>query len=149
MSSSFGALPPAFYNATRRWFVVDATGKAVGRIATDITKLLMGKHKPSYDPSRVSGDNVIVVNAEKVLFTGKKWDQKIYYKHTGHPGGLKETKAKDLLEKKPEEILKKAVKGMLPKNRLQDDRLSLLRVYAGSEHKHEAQQPESIHLGRS
>mmetsp|Transcript_37548 Transcript_37548/g.96907 ORF Transcript_37548/g.96907 Transcript_37548/m.96907 type:complete len:102 (-) Transcript_37548:242-547(-) len=92
MSSSFGALPPAFYNATRRWFVVDATGKAVGRIATDITKLLMGKHKPSYDPSRVSGDNVIVVNAEKVLFTGKKWDQKIYYKHTGHPGGLKEVR---------------------------------------------------------
>jgi len=132
----------------RRWFVVDAAGKVVGRLAAEIARLLMGKHKPDYTPYADSGDYVIVVNAEKVVFTGKKWDQKVYKRYTGYPGGLVETPARRMLERKPEEIIRLAVKRMLPKNRLARRMLRRLKVYAGPEHPHQAQQPEPLELGK-
>ncbi len=126
----------------KKWYLVDASDKIVGRMATQIAMRLRGKHKPIFTPHADTGDFVVVVNAEKVVFTGKKWDKKTYYRHTGYMGGLKEITAKKLLEKKPEEILRLAVKRMLPKNSLGRRQLKKLKIYAGPKHKHEAQQLE-------
>jgi len=126
----------------RNWYLVDASDKVVGRMATQIAMRLRGKHKPIFTPHADTGDFVVVVNAEKVVFTGKKWDKKTYYRHTGYMGGLKEITAKKLLEKKPEEILRFAVKRMLPKNSLGRRQLKKLKIYAGPGHPHEAQQLE-------
>ncbi len=130
----------------RKWYIIDASGKIVGRLATKIATILRGKHKPEFTPHVDTGDFVIVVNAEKIKFTGKKFENKKYYKHTGYIGGLKETTAKEMLEKKPEEIIIQAVKGMLPKNRMRKKLLKKLRVYKGEEHPHQAQQPEILEI---
>lgn len=130
----------------RDWYLVDATGKTLGRLASEIAKILMGKHKPTYTPHVDGGDFVVVINAEKIHATGKKLNQKIYYKHTGYPGGLKETTLKEMLQKKPEEVIRLAVRGMLPKNKLRDRRMKRLKVYAGPEHPHKAQNPKPLEL---
>jgi len=130
----------------REWYLVDATGKTLGRLASEIAKILMGKHKPTYTPHVDGGDFVVVINAEKIHATGKKLDKKIYYKHTGYPGGLKETTLKEMLQKKPEEVIRLAVRGMLPKNKLRDRRMKRLKVYAGPEHPHAAQNPKPLEL---
>jgi len=130
----------------KKWYVVDVNGKVLGRAATRIARILMGKTKPQYTPHVDVGDYVIVVNAEKVELTGKKWDQKVYYRHSGYPGGLKAIKARDLLNKHPERLIKLAVKRMLPKNKLGRKMLKKLKVYAGPEHPHAAQKPEKIEL---
>jgi len=130
----------------RKWFVVDAQGKVLGRLATEIATRLRGKHKPTYSTFMDNGDFVVVINADKVELTGKKWDDKKYYRHTGYMGGIKEMSAKEMLEKKPEDLLFKAVKGMLPKNSLGRSQLKKLKVYAGGEHPHAAQQPEALEL---
>ncbi len=130
----------------REWFIVDATGKTLGRLASEIAKILMGKHKPTYTPHVDGGDFVVVVNAEKIHATGKKLDKKIYYRHTGYPGGLKETTLREMLQKKPEEVIRLAVRGMLPKNKLRDRRMKRLKVYAGPEHPHKAQNPKPLEL---
>jgi large subunit ribosomal protein L13 len=129
-------------DVTRSWHVVDAEGETVGRLASRIAHVLKGKHKPSYTAHIDCGDNVIVVNAAKVRFTGKKWSSKEYLTYSGYPGGQKSTVASELLTKKPEQILEKAVKGMLPKNRLGRAMYKKLFVYAGPEHPHQAQKPE-------
>ena len=136
------------YNAkeqdiTKKWYLVDASDKIVGRMATQIAMRLRGKHKPIFTPHADTGDFVVVVNAEKVAFTGKKWDKKIYYRHTGYMGGLKEITAGKLLEKNPEEVLRLAVKRMLPKNSLGRRQLKKLKIYTGANHPHEAQQLEN------
>ena len=130
----------------RKWYVVDAEGKVLGRLASEIATRLRGKHKPNYTTFMDVGDFVVVVNADKVRLTGKKWDDKIYYHHSGYMGGLKQCTAKDMLESKPEELLRKAVKGMLPKNPLGRAQLKKLKIYAGGDHPHEAQQPEQLEL---
>lgn len=130
----------------RKWFVVDAQAKVLGRLASQIAATLRGKHKPNYSTFQDTGDFVIVVNAEKIRLTGKKLDDKVYYNHSGYMGGLRERSAKEILEKSPEELIYKAVKGMLPKNTLGRAQLKKLKVYAGSEHPHAAQQPENIEL---
>jgi len=132
-------LKPA--DAEKNWHLVDATDKVVGRLATEIANVLRGKNNPKYTPHTDSGDFVVVVNAEKVKFTGRKWDQKIYYRHTGFSGGLRQRTAKEQLERKPEAILMNAVKGMLPKNSLGRQQLTKLKVFAGAEHSHDAQKP--------
>jgi len=129
-------------DVTKKWYVVDASDKVVGKIATQIAMRLRGKHKPIFTPHADTGDFVVVVNADKVLFTGKKWDSKVYYRHSGYMGGLKQITAGKLREKKPEDILRFAVKGMLPKNSLGRRQLKKLKVYAGPNHPHEAQEPE-------
>lgn len=131
-------------NVEREWFVVDATGQTVGRLASQVAAVLRGKNKPTYTPHVDCGDHVIIINAEKAVFTGKKLDQKVYRKHSGYAGGLKETSAREMLETHPERILMHAVKGMLPKNSLGRQMLTKLRVYAGAEHNHEAQQPKEL-----
>lgn len=128
----------------RKWYVVDATGYTLGRLASEIAKVLRGKNKPIYTPHMDTGDYVIVVNADKVKVTGKKLDQKIYYHHSGYVGGLKETTLREKLAKKPEEVIELAVKGMLPKGPLGRDMYRKLFVYAGPEHKHAAQQPVEL-----
>ncbi len=128
----------------RKWYVVDATDQPLGRVASEVAKVLRGKHKPTFTPHMDTGDFVIVVNAEKVKLTGKKWDKKMYYRHTGYPGGLKEMNYDKLRAKAPEMIIELAVKGMLPKNTLGRAQLKKLKVYAGSEHPHQAQQPEDL-----
>ncbi len=128
----------------RRWYVVDADGKVLGRMATEIASRLRGKHKPTFCNFQDNGDFIVVINAEKIRLTGNKWDEKKYYHHTGYMGGIKEIAAKDLLAKKPEELIRKAVKGMLPKNRLGRRQLKKLKIYAGGEHPHAAQQPEPL-----
>ena len=130
----------------REWYVVDAAGQTLGRLATQVARMLRGKHKPIYSPSVDTGDYVIVVNAEKIHVTGRKLDQKVYYRHTGYPGGLKEITLRNLLQKHPTRVIEHAVRGMLPKNRLGRQMFKKLKVYAGSEHPHEAQQPESLEL---
>lgn len=130
------------HEVIKKWYLVDVSDKVVGRIATQIAMRLRGKHKPIFTPHADTGDFVVVVNAEKVMFTGRKWDNKIYYHHTRYPGGLKEISAKKLLEKKPEDILRFAVKRMLPKNSLGRRQLKKLKIYAGPDHPHEAQQLE-------
>ena len=131
-------------NVERKWYIIDAEGQTVGRLASQITTVLRGKNKPTYTPHVDCGDHVIVINAEKVVFTGKKLDQKLYRKHSGYAGGLKETKARDMLNTHPERVIMYAVKGMLPKNSLGRQMLTKLRVYAGTEHNHEAQKPEVL-----
>lgn len=130
----------------RDWYVVDAAGKTLGRLASEIARILMGKHKPTYTPHVDNGDFIIVVNAEKIHVTGKKLDKKIYYKHTGYMGHLKETTLREMLQKKPEEVIRLAVRGMLPKNKLRDRRMKRLKVYAGPEHPHAAQNPKPLEL---
>lgn len=130
----------------KKWYLIDADGKTVGRIATRIATILRGKGKPEFTPHADIGDFVIVVNAEKVVFTGAKWSQKTYYRHSNHPGGIKEITADKLLEKQPEEILKKAVWGMLPKNKWQDKLIQRLKVYEGGEHPHAPQKPEILEV---
>ncbi len=126
----------------RDWYVIDASGYVLGRLATQIATLLRGKHKPTYTPSMDGGDFVIVVNVEKIRITGRKADQKVYYHHTGYPGGIRGTPYKMMLQKHPDRILRRAVKGMLPKNRMGRHLLSKLRIYAGAHHPHAAQQPK-------
>jgi len=128
----------------RRWYVVDADGQNLGRLATRIADTLRGKRKPEYTPHVDTGDFVVVVNAEKVAVTGKKLEQKLYYRHSGYPGGLRVRTLAEQLERRPTEVLRKAVKGMLPKNRLASQQISKLKIYAGSEHPHEAQKPEPL-----
>ena len=130
----------------RKWFLVDAENKVLGRLASEIAVRLRGKHKPNFSTFMDTGDYVIVVNAEKIKLTGNKLDDKIYYHHTGYMGGLKQNTARELLEKKPIDVVKNAVRGMLPKNTLGRKQLSKLKIYAGSEHPHEAQQPETLKL---
>ncbi|MCK9217808.1 MAG: 50S ribosomal protein L13 [Firmicutes bacterium] len=130
----------------RRWYVIDAEGKVLGRMASEIAKILRGKNKPIYTPYVDTGDFVIVINAEKVVLTGNKLDQKLYRKHSGYPGGLKETPYRRIMAEKPEFAVYKAVKGMLPHNPLGRKMLKKLRVYKGSEHGHEAQKPELLEL---
>ncbi|WP_241004360.1 50S ribosomal protein L13 [Conexibacter sp. SYSU D00693] len=125
----------------RNWLVVDATGQTLGRLATQIADALRGKRKPEYTPHVDTGDFVIVVNAEKISVSGSKRTEKIYYRHSGFPGGLKERTLAEMLERRPEEVIRLAVKGMLPKNRLARKQLTKLKVYAGPEHPHAAQQP--------
>ena len=128
----------------RKWYVVDAQGKTLGRLASEIAKVLRGKNKPIYTPHIDTGDYVIVVNADKVKVTGKKLDQKIYYHHSEYVGGMKETTLKEMLANKPERVVELAVKGMLPKGPLGRQMYKKLFVYAGPEHKHEAQKPEAL-----
>jgi large subunit ribosomal protein L13 len=125
----------------RKWYLVDANGKTVGRLASEIASILRGKHKPEFTPGVDTGDFVIVINAEKVVFTGNKLQKKIYYRHSLYPGGLKETSAATMLATKPERVLFSAIKGMLPHNTLGRQQLTKLRVYAGTEHQHAAQNP--------
>ena len=128
----------------RQWYVVDAEAKTLGRLATQIADVLRGKGKPAYTPHVDTGDFVIVVNAEKIHVTGQKLDQKIYYRHSGYPGGLRERTLREQLARRPEEVLRKAVKGMLPKNKLASAQLRKLKVYAGPAHPHAAQSPEPL-----
>jgi len=130
----------------RKWFVVDAKGQRVGRLATEVATLLRGKSKPTFTPHVDCGDYVIVINTKEVELTGKKWDQKKYYRHSRHPGGLKETTAKRMNETFPERIVEFAVKGMLPKGRLGRQMIKKLYVYAGNEHPHQAQKPQVYEL---
>jgi|TARA_B110000438_G_scaffold171294_1_gene163687 large subunit ribosomal protein L13 len=126
---------------TRKWYVVDATGKTLGRLCTEIANRLRGKHKPEFTPHVDTGDYVVVVNAEKIVVTGKKATDKLYHHHSGYPGGIKSISFDKLLVKSPEMIIEKAVKGMMPKNKLSRAMLSKLKVYAGNDHPHSAQQP--------
>ena len=127
----------------REWFVIDAEGVALGRLATEAARILRGKHKPDYTPHLDTGDFVVIVNAEKVQLTGAKLDQKVYYRHSGRPGSLKSETARERLDKYPERVIQAAVWGMLPKNRLGRKLLRKLKVYSGPEHPHEAQQPQT------
>jgi large subunit ribosomal protein L13 len=127
-----------------KWYVVDASDLILGRLATVVAARLRGKHNPLFTPHTDTGDFVIVVNAEKIRLTGKKWTQKLYHHHTGYIGGLKTASAKELLEKRPEELIRRAVKGMLPKNRLGSQLFTKLKVYAGGDHPHQAQTPEPL-----
>lgn len=129
-----------------KWWVVDATDLVVGRVATEVAKVLRGKHKPTFTPNQDSGDFVVVTNCEKVKFTGTKWDDKKYNWHSGYIGGIKERTAKEQLAKHPELIIMEAVKGMLPKTSLGRKQLTKLKVFVGPEHKHEAQKPEALKL---
>ena len=133
-------------NIERKWYVVDAADYTLGRLASQVAAVLRGKNKPTYTPSMDCGDNVIVINAEKVQLTGKKLDQKIYYNHSEYVGGMKETTLREMMDKKPERVIELAVKGMLPKNTLGKDMLKKLYVYADAEHGHEAQKPEALEL---
>ena len=137
---------PSKADIDRKWYVVDASGKTLGRLASEVAKVLSGKNKPSYTQFLDTGDYVIVVNAEKIVVTGKKLEQKVYTHHTGYIGGLKETTLKRMLETKPENVIKHAVKGMLPKNTLGRSMMRKLHVYAGADHKHEAQKPEVLEI---
>ncbi len=130
----------------RDWYLVDASDKVLGRLATKIASMLKGKHKPEYEPHMDVGDYIVVINAEKIRVTGNKATDKKYYHHTGYPGGIKETTFEKLLEKKPERILELAVKGMLPKKALGRQMLRKLKVYAGPEHSHSAQQPQILNI---
>jgi len=130
--------------ANKKWYVVDATDQVVGRLASEVAKILKGKHKPTYTTHNDGGDFVIIINAEKVKFTGKKWDEKEYFWHTNHIGGIKKRTAKEQLSKHPELILEDAVRGMLGKNTLGRQQLTKLKVVVGSSHPHEAQKPEKL-----
>ena len=133
-------------DVTRAWFVVDASDKVLGRLATQIAARLRGKHKAIYTPHIDTGDFVIVVNAEKIRVTGNKLDQKRYYRHSGYPGGLRSRTLREQLDRRPEEVLRVAVKGMLPKNRLARQQITKLKIYAGPEHPHESQNPKPLDL---
>ena len=133
-------------NAKKEWLVIDANGEVLGRLASQIAKILRGKNKPDFTPHADSGDNVIVINAEKVRLTGKKMTDKVYLRHTGYPGGQRTATPADYLKRRPEFVVEKAVKGMLPRTRLGAAQLKNLKVYAGAEHPHEAQAPKTIKL---
>ncbi len=133
-------------DANREWFIVDATDKILGRLATEITIRLRGKHKPEFAPHMDMGDFIVVINAEKIRVTGQKLDKKMYYRHSNHPGGLKEKTLREMLAAKPENVITAAVKGMLPKNKLSAQLLKKLKVYAGSEHPHAAQAPTTLDI---
>ncbi len=135
---------PKLAEIGRKWHLVDAEGKILGRLASRIAQILSGKDKPIYTPHLDVGDFVVVINAEKVKVTGGKEEKKIYYRHSGYPGGLKERTYEELLSKKPQDIIRKAVRGMLPKNKLGRQMFKKLKVYAGSEHPHQAQRPEKL-----
>lgn len=137
-------LKPA--DAKKNWYLIDGSDQIVGRLASKVANVLRGKDNPQYTPHTDSGDFVVVINAEKLKFTGNKLDNKKYYRHTGYVGSLKEEKAGDLLERDPQKVLMNAVKGMLPKNRLGREQLTKLRVYAGESHSHEAQKPKKIDI---
>ena len=130
----------------RSWYVIDAEGQTLGRLATEVARRLRGKHKTEYTPHIDTGDYIVVVNAEKVKVTGRKASDKTYYRHTGHPGGLKEATFTQMIERSPEKVIELAVKGMLPRNRLGRAMYRKLKVYAGQEHPHDAQQPEILTL---
>jgi large subunit ribosomal protein L13 len=130
----------------RRWYLIDAEDRILGRLATRIATILRGKHKPVFTPHVDTGDFVVVVNAEKIRLTGKKWDNKVYYRHSGYIGGLKKITARKLRDKKPEELIRLAVKRMLPKTKLGARQLKKLKIYSGPEHPHEAQKPEKLEL---
>jgi large subunit ribosomal protein L13 len=137
------------YNAkpgeiSRDWYVVDADGHTLGRLATEIANVLRGKGKPQYTPHVDTGDFIVVVNAEKVQVTGNKLDQKLYYRHSGYPGGLRSRTLREQLDRRPEEVIRKAVRGMLPKNRLARRQITKLKIYAGPEHPHESQAPTPL-----
>jgi len=129
-----------------KWVLADAEGKVLGRLASVVVGRLRGKHNPQYTPHADTGDWVVVINADKIVLTGRKMDQKKYYRHSGYTGGLTTTTAKDLMEERPEDLIRFAVKGMLPKNKLGRKLFKKLKVYAGSQHPHEAQQPEALKL---
>ena len=137
---------PKLADVDRHWFVVDAAGVPLGRLSTTVARLLTGKHKPTYANHMDMGDFVIVVNAEKTVLTGRKEQQKVYYRHSGYPGGLKSETAAERRAKRPAKLVEDAVKGMLPKNRLGRKQYKKLKVYAGPEHPHQAQQPEAFDL---
>ena len=130
----------------RKWYVVDAAGMALGRLSSAVARVLMGKHKPTWAAHVDTGDFVIVVNAEKIHVTGQKLDQKLVYRHSGYPGGLKSRTLREQLERRPTEVIRKAVKGMLPRNKLAAAQLRKLKVYAGPEHPHAAQSPQTMEL---
>jgi large subunit ribosomal protein L13 len=138
---------PSERDIERRWFVVDATGQRLGLLATRIAVVLEGKHKPSYATHLDSGDHVIVLNAANIEVSGDKLASKVYSRHSGYPGGLRQETLGDLLERRPEEVIRRAVKGMLPRNRLGAQQLRKLKIYAGGEHPHEAQRPEPLPAG--
>lgn len=133
-------------DVTREWYVVDAEGQTLGRLATRIADTLRGKDKPQYTPHIDTGDFVVVVNAEKIGVTGKKLDEKMYRRHSGYPGGLRERPLREELRRRPTEVLRKAVKGMMPRNRLARAQITKLKIYAGPEHPHEAQAPKPLPL---
>ena len=141
--ATFSAKPET---VKRDWYVVDADGKTLGRLATEIARRLRGKHKPEYTPHVDTGDYIIVINAEKVQVTGNKAKDKMYYSHTGFPGGIKEITFDKLIDKAPERVIEKAVKGMRPRGPLGRDMYRKLKVYAGAEHKHAAQQPQALDI---
>ena len=130
----------------KQWVLVDAQGQTLGRMASKVAKLLRGKYKPSFTPHVDCGDNVVVINAEKIVLTGNKWNDKVYLRYTGYPGGQRSAAVKDVLKKHPERIVERAIKGMLPKNRLGAELFRNLKVYQGAEHGHEAQKPKAINL---
>ena len=133
-------------NRQRDWYVVDAEGQTLGRISTRIADVLRGKHKPDFTPHCDTGDFVVVINAEKIHVTGKKRENKLYHRHSGYPGGLRTRTLNEMLARQPEEVLRKAVRGMLPRNKLGRAQLLKLKVYAGTEHPHEAQQPKPMEI---
>lgn len=137
---------PSEKTIERAWHVVDAEDQILGRVATRVATLLMGKHKPGYTPFLDVGDHVVVINAEKIVLTGNKMDDKVYYRHTGYPGGIKEARARRVMRENPERVFEAAVRGMLPKTKLGRKMFGKLRVYAGAEHPHEAQQPQPYRL---
>lgn len=143
MSKTYSQKPS---EVTRRWLVVDASEAPLGRIATQIATYLTGKYKPTYTPHTDGGDYVIVINAEKAVVTGAKELQKKYYRHSGFPGGIRDARLEEVREKFPERIIEAAVKGMLPKNKLADERMKRLKVYAGDTHDHAAQKPEKVEV---
>ena len=130
----------------REWWIVDAQGKTLGRLASEVARILRGKHKPYYTPHLDCGDYVIVINAEKIHVTGKKLDDKIYYRHSGYPGGLKSITLREMLKRRPTRVIRKAVWGMLPHNRLGRRMIKKLKIYAGEEHPHQAQKPKPLEI---
>jgi large subunit ribosomal protein L13 len=143
MMKSYMARP---LEVERKWYVVDAEGKHLGRLATEIVRVLRGKNKPQYTPHVDVGDFVVVVNAERVAVTGRKAEQRVYRRHSGYPGGMKETSYEQMLARKPTEILRKAVYGMMPKTRLARKQFKKLKIYAGPEHPHSAQDPQTLEV---
>ena len=133
-------------SVTREWYLVDATDKTLGRLSTEIANRLRGKHKPEYTPHVDTGDYIVVVNAEKIRVTGNKGSEKVYHHHTGYPGGIKSISFSKLIDKAPERIIEKAVKGMMPKNKLSRSMMMKLKIYAGSEHPHSAQRPTPLEI---
>jgi large subunit ribosomal protein L13 len=131
---------------SKDWLLIDAENEVLGRLASKVAQVVRGKHKVNYTPHVDCGDNVIIINAEKIELTGNKWDQKYYIRHTGHPGGQRFVSVKQMLAKRPTDIIRKAVKGMLPKTKLGDVLIGNVFIYAGSEHPHQAQQPQKINL---